>query len=59
VSANERFYCARLRRQTVPELVATLVRSGARVAAVEPVRGSLEERFLNLIGDGDGDAARR
>ena len=43
----------------VPELVETLVRSGARIAAVEPVRGSLEERFLNLIGDGDGDVPRR
>ena len=32
---------------------------GARIAAVEPVRGSLEERFLNLIGDGDGDVPRR
>ena len=43
----------------VPDLVARLVRCGARVAAVEPVRGSLEERFLNLIGAGDADAADR
>ena len=43
----------------VPELVAKLVGSGARVAAVEPVRGSLEERFLSLIGGGDAGAANR
>jgi len=40
----------------VPELVAALVARGARVAAVEPVRGSLEERFLDAIG-GDGAGA--
>ena len=43
----------------VPDLVATLVRCGARVAAVEPVRGSLEERFLNVIGGGDAGAPGR
>ena len=43
----------------VPDLIATLVERGARVAAVEPVRGSLEERFLTVIGGGDADAAGR
>jgi ABC-2 type transport system ATP-binding protein len=43
----------------VPELVATLVARGARIASVEPVRGSLEERFLDAIGgDGAGAAGR-
>jgi ABC-2 type transport system ATP-binding protein len=34
----------------VPDLVADLVASGARVYAVEPVRQTLEERFLTLLG---------
>jgi ABC-2 type transport system ATP-binding protein len=34
----------------VPELVADLVAGGARVYAVEPVRQTLEERFLALLG---------
>jgi ABC-2 type transport system ATP-binding protein len=34
----------------VPDLVAALVASGARVYAVEPVRQTLEERFLGLLG---------
>ena len=33
----------------VPDLVAELVASGARVYAVEPVRQTLEERFLSLV----------
>jgi hypothetical protein len=33
----------------VPELVAEVVATGARVYAVEPVRQTLEERFLALI----------
>ena len=33
----------------VPELVAEVVASGARVYAVEPVRQTLEERFLALL----------
>jgi ABC-2 type transport system ATP-binding protein len=33
----------------VPDLVAEVVASGARVYAVEPVRQTLEERFLALI----------
>ena len=34
----------------VPALVADVVAAGARVYAVEPVRQSLEERFLTLLG---------
>jgi ABC-2 type transport system ATP-binding protein len=34
---------------TVPDLVAELVTGGARVYAVEPVRQTLEERFLALL----------
>lgn len=33
----------------VPDLVAEVVASGARVYAVEPVRQTLEERFLSLL----------
>jgi ABC-2 type transport system ATP-binding protein len=36
--------------EAVPELVAELVTGGARVYAVEPVRQTLEERFLALLG---------
>jgi ABC-2 type transport system ATP-binding protein len=34
----------------VPDLVAALVRAGARVFAVDPVSQSLEDRFLQLLG---------
>ena len=34
----------------VPELVAELVRAGARVHAVEPAHESLEDRFIRLLG---------
>ena len=37
-------------RESVPDLVAELVRAGARVYAVEPRSASLEERFLELLG---------
>ena len=33
----------------VPDLVAEIVATGARVYAVEPVRQTLEERFLSLL----------
>ncbi len=39
----------------VPELVAAIVAAGGRVHAVEPGRGSLEARFLELIA-ADGSA---
>ena len=35
--------------EIVPDLVAEVVSSGARVYAVEPVRQTLEERFLSLL----------
>ncbi len=37
----------------IPELVAAIVAGGGRVHAVEPGRGSLESRFLELLGDPD------
>jgi ABC-2 type transport system ATP-binding protein len=40
------------RGTAVPELVADLVRLGARVHAVEPGRVSLEERLLGILRDG-------
>ena len=33
----------------IPDLVAAIVAAGGRVHAVEPGRGSLEARFLELI----------
>jgi ABC-2 type transport system ATP-binding protein len=36
----------------VPAVVAAIVEAGGRVHAVEPVRGTLEERFLSLVGHG-------
>jgi ABC-2 type transport system ATP-binding protein len=35
----------------VPDLVATLIRMGGRVYAVEPSHQSLEDRFLQLLGE--------
>ncbi|GAC1334536.1 MAG: ABC transporter ATP-binding protein [Candidatus Dormibacteria bacterium] len=37
--------------ERVPELVATAVAAGARVYAVEPRHQSLEERFMQLLGE--------
>jgi ABC-2 type transport system ATP-binding protein len=43
--------------EAVPELVAELVRLGGRVYAVEPSRQTLEDRFLQLLGESsDGRA---
>ncbi len=39
--------------ERIPELVATLVRLGARVHAVDPGRRSLEDLFLGLVRDGE------
>ncbi|MEP6694740.1 MAG: ABC transporter ATP-binding protein, partial [Chloroflexota bacterium] len=36
--------------ERVPELVAEIVRLGGRVYAVEPRHESLEDRFLQLLG---------
>ena len=41
----------------IPDLVAAIVAAGGRVHAVEPGRGSLEARFLELVGAPDRDAA--
>jgi ABC-2 type transport system ATP-binding protein len=38
--------------ERVPDLVAAIVAAGGRVHAVEAGRGSLEDRFLNLIAEG-------
>ena len=35
----------------IPDLVAALVAAGGRVHAVEPGRGSLEARFMELLGE--------
>ena len=40
--------------ERVPDLVAAVVGLGARVYAVEPRRGSLEQRFLELLQDAGG-----
>jgi ABC-2 type transport system ATP-binding protein len=39
----------------IPDLVAALVGAGAQVYAVEPLRASLEDRFLRLLGAEDVD----
>ena len=38
----------------IPDLVASLVANGGRVHAVEPGRGSLEARFLELLAKSGG-----
>jgi ABC-2 type transport system ATP-binding protein len=40
-----------LDRSRIPEVVAAIVAAGGRVHAVEPGRGSLEARFLELVTD--------
>jgi ABC-2 type transport system ATP-binding protein len=40
-----------LRDGAVPDLVAELVRRGGRVYAVEPQHRTLEERFIELVGE--------
>ena len=44
--------------ERIPDVVAAIVGAGGRVEAVEPGRGSLESRFLELLADPDeaGDA---
>ena len=41
----------------VPDLVAAMVAAGGRVHAVEPGRGSLEARFLELVRDDPGSTS--
>jgi ABC-2 type transport system ATP-binding protein len=36
----------------IPDVVAAIVAAGGRVHAVEPARGTLEDRFLRLVGHG-------
>ena len=43
-----------LAAEKVPDLVAALVATGGRVHAVEPGRGSLEARFLELLAESGG-----
>jgi ABC-2 type transport system ATP-binding protein len=38
-----------LERERIPDVVASIVAAGGRVHAVEPGRGSLEARFLELV----------
>ena len=42
-----------LNLERVPELVAEVVRQGGRVYAVEPRHETLEDRFLQLLKEGD------
>ena len=39
----------------IPDVVASIVAAGGRVEAVEPGRGSLESRFLELLSDDSTD----
>jgi ABC-2 type transport system ATP-binding protein len=39
-----------LDRERIPDVVASVVTAGGRIHAVEPGRGSLEARFLELVG---------
>jgi len=39
----------------IPDLVAAVVAAGGRVHAVQPGRGSLEDRFLELLGETPDD----
>jgi ABC-2 type transport system ATP-binding protein len=43
-----------LEAERVPEVVAEVVRLGGRVYAVEPRQQTLEDRFLQLLGEGHG-----
>ena len=43
--------------ERVPDLVAAVVAAGGRVHAVQPGRGSLEARFLELLGEQPDDDA--
>ena len=44
-----------LAAERIPDLVAAIVGAGGRVHAVEPGRGSLEARFLELMAEPAGD----
>lgn len=40
--------------ERVPEVVAEIARMGGRIYQVEPRHQTLEDRFLQLLGGGDG-----
>jgi ABC-2 type transport system ATP-binding protein len=43
--------------ERIPDVVAAIIEAGGRVEAVEPGRGSLESRFLELLADTDEPGA--
>jgi ABC-2 type transport system ATP-binding protein len=45
-----------LAAERIPDLIAALVAAGGRIHAVEPGRGSLEARFLELLGESGAEA---
>jgi ABC-2 type transport system ATP-binding protein len=59
VSIEDRSYIVKgIAPDRVPDVVASLVRAGARIHAVEPSRHSLEDQFLRVLR-GSADAAAR
>ncbi len=52
---GDRYLVRGIDHETVPRLVAEVVRLGGRVYAVDPSQQSLEDRFLELLG-GEDDA---
>src|SRR5438128_4941773 len=59
VSYEDGWYAVRgIADDAVPDLIVELVRLGGRVYAVEPCHQTLEERFLQLLGDAS-DAVTR
>jgi ABC-2 type transport system ATP-binding protein len=60
VSYEDGWYTVRgIADDAVPDLITELVRLGGRVYAVEPCHQTLEERFLQLLGDALDATARR
>ncbi len=51
VKMSDDAFIVRSAPERVPDIVAALVGSGARVHAIEPIAPSLEERFLQLTRD--------
>lgn len=52
---NRSYLVHGVRPDEVPDLVVELVRCGTRIHAVEPTRHSLEDRFLELLGEAERD----
>jgi len=44
------FIVSGIDRESVPDLVQALTEAGARIFAIEPLSGTLEERFLQIAG---------